>query len=77
MKFLYSWHWKRKWKYRRDTTPDMFEYAIQNSDILPDKHWDDALNAICTIPYTGKVLKVVYKKIGKSEIKIITAFWLD
>jgi len=55
----------------------MFEYAIQNSDILPDKHWDDALNAICTIPYTGKVLKVVYKKIGKSEIKIITAFWLD
>ena len=71
-----SEHWKRKKKYRKDITEDMIEYAIKNSNELKDKHWEDALNAIARIPPSGRILKVVYKKV-KNKIKIITAFWLD
>jgi len=76
MKLDHSEHWQRKKKYRKDITDDMIEYAIHNSNELKDKHWVDALNAICRIPPSGRILKVVYRK-EKSEIKIITAFWLD
>ena len=51
--------------------------AIQNSNILKDKNWPDALNAISRIPPMGRMLKVVYKRTGKDTIKIITSFWLD
>ncbi|MFH1365517.1 MAG: hypothetical protein ABIH28_02960 [archaeon] len=54
----------------------MIEYAISNSNELNDKLWEDALNVICRIPPSGRILKVVYKK-EKSKNKIITAFWLD
>jgi len=54
----------------------MIEYAIKNSNILKDKYWEDALNAISRIPPSGRILKVIYKK-EKDNIKIITAFWLD
>ena len=77
MEFVYSLHWLRKQKYRQNITEDMFEYAIVNSDELKDKHWLDASNAICRIPPSGRILKVVYKKVGKQKYKIITAFWLD
>jgi hypothetical protein len=76
MDFIESDHWKKKRKYRRDVTDDVIEYAIKNSNELKDKHWEDALNAICRIPPSGRILKVVYKK-SKNKIKIITAFWLD
>jgi len=76
MSVIDSEHWKRKRKYRKDITDDSIEYAIKNSNELKDKHWEDALNAICRIPPSGRILKVVYKK-EKSKTKIITAFWLD
>lgn len=76
MSVVDSEHWKRKRKYRKDITDDSIEYAIKNSNELKDKHWEDALNAICRIPPSGRILKVVYKK-EKSKLKIITAFWLD
>lgn len=76
MKFDYSDHWLKKRKYRPNITEDLFEYAIQNSDELKDKHWPDASNAICRIPPHGRIIKVVYKRTGRTY-KIITAFWLD
>jgi hypothetical protein len=72
-----SKHWERKRKYRKDITDDLIEYAIMNSSELSDKFWPDALNAICRIPPSGRILKVVYKKIGRKKIKIITTYWLD
>ncbi len=54
----------------------MIEYALNNSNELKDKYWEDALNAISRIPPSGRILKVVYRK-EQSKIKIITAFWLD
>ena len=76
MSIIDSEHWKKKRKYRKDITDDSIEYAIKNSNELKDKYWEDALNAICRIPPSGRILKIVYKK-EKSKIKIITAFWLD
>ena len=76
MDFIESAHWKRKKEYREDITENIIEYAIKNSNELRDKYWEDALNAICRIPPSGRILKVVYKK-HQSKIKIITAFWLD
>ena len=76
MALIYSEHWIKKRKYRKDITDDMIEYAIQNSNELKDKYWEDALNAICRIPPSGRILKVIYRK-EKSKLKIITAFWLD
>lgn len=77
MQLEYSKHWKRKKRYRKEITDDFIEYAIINSNELKDKYWEDALNVICRVPPIGRILKVVYKKIGKNKIKIITAFWLD
>ena len=77
MKFVYSLHWKRKIGIRKEITDDLIEYAIQHSNVLRDKNWPDALNAICRVPPMGRILKVAYKRIGKNEIKITTAFWLD
>lgn len=77
MKFIHSSHWALKKKYRSEITDDLIEYAILNSNELKDKHWEDALNAIARVPPMGRILKVIYRKIGKGQIKIITAFWLD
>ncbi|MDO8623604.1 MAG: DUF4258 domain-containing protein [archaeon] len=76
MKIINSEHWKRKRKYRKDITDDIIEYAIKNSNELRDKYWENALNAICRVPLSGRILKVVYR-LEKNKIKIITAFWLD
>ncbi len=77
MTLIYSDHWKLKRRYRKDISDDLIEYAINNSNILKDKRWSDAFNAICRVPPPGRILKVVYKKAGVSNYKIITAFWLD
>ncbi len=73
----YSKHWNKKKDYRKDITDDLIEYAIINSNGLRDKYWKDASNAICRVPPIGRILKVIYKRIGKNKVKIITAFWLD
>jgi len=67
----------RKKRYRADITDDLIEYAIINSNELRDKYWGDASNAVCRVPQLGKMLKVIYRRIGKNKIKVITAFWLD
>ena len=77
MKFVYSLHWRRKRQVRKEITDDLIEYAIQHSNALRDKNRNDALNSICRVPPMGRILKVVYKRLGKDKIKIITAFWLD
>ena len=77
MELVYSNHWKRKKKARKDISDDLIEYAVQNSNELKDKYWEDASNAICRVPPMGRMLKVVYKKVGKTQVRIITAFWLD
>lgn len=77
MQFEYSKHWIVKRKYRKEITNDILEYAITNSDELKDKYWKDASNAICRVPPSGRIVKVVYKQTGKNKYKIITAYWLD
>lgn len=76
MEIIYSKHWIIKKKYRKTITDADIEYAIQHSNILKDKRWVDALNAICRVPPSGRILKVVYKIKGK-VYKILTAYWLD
>jgi len=76
MGFEYSKHWLHKRRFRPEITDDLLEYAINNSNELKDKYWEDASNAVCRVPPSGRILKVVYKRIGK-KYKIITAFWLD
>ena len=77
MQLEYSFHWKNKRKHRKSILDEFLIYAILNSKIFKDKHWDDALNALCRIPVTGRRLKVVYKFKGRNVVKIITAFWVD
>ncbi len=69
-------YWKYKRKYRSNITNDIIEYCIQTSDILKDRNWANVYNAISRIPPSGRILKVVYKRKGKT-IKIITSYWLD
>ena len=76
MKLIYSYHWIKQKKYRPEVTDDIIEICINNSKKLKDRIWEEAYNAICKIPPSGRTLKVVYKERGKS-IKIITAYWLD
>ena len=77
MEIEHSEHWKRKLKYRPDISDSSIQYAITNSDAQRDRHWENALNAICRIPPSGRILKVVYRKLAKGKIIVITAFWLD
>ena len=76
MKLIYSYHWIKQKKYRPKITDDIIEICINNSKKFKDRIWEEAYNAICKIPPSGRTLKVVYKERGKS-IKIITAYWLD
>ena len=77
MQFVDSKHWKKRKLYRKDITDEFIIYAIESSSILRDKYWSDALNAICRISPSGRLLKVIYKRISKDKVKIISAFWLD
>jgi hypothetical protein len=76
VKLFYSKHWEKKRGKRKSILHEQIEFAIHNSNVLKDKHWEDALNAICRVPSHGRILKVVYKK-EKGKYKIITAFYLD
>ena len=77
MEFVPSKHWKIQRKFRPDITDEAILYAIKNSDELRDEYWPDALNAMSRVPPSGRILKVVYKRISSVKIKLITAFWLD
>jgi hypothetical protein len=77
MQLEYSEHWKLKRKYRSDITDALIEYAISNSNISRDRYWEDALNAICRVSPSGRILKVVYRRLAKNKVMVITAFWLD
>lgn len=77
MELIESRHWERKRVKRKNITNEFIVYAIQNSNEMRDKYWEDALNVISRIPPSGRLLKVVYKRISKDKVKIITAFWLD
>ncbi len=77
MEILYSKHWlKKNKKKKKDITNDSIEFALKNSRELKDRYWIDAFNAISRIPPSGRILKIVYKKLN-TKIFIITAYWLD
>ena len=69
-------YWERKRKYRPEITDDLIELCIQKSGLLKDRTWPEVFNAIARIPPSGRILKVVYRKKGKT-IKIVTSYWLD
>jgi len=77
MEIEYSKHWLKKHeKKKKDITNDAIEFALKNSRELKDKYWKDAFNVISRIPPSGRILKVVYKKL-KEKVFIVTAYWLD
>lgn len=73
----HSNYWIRKREFRPEITDDFIEYAVQNSDILKDRNWEELFNAITRVPSTGRKLKVVYRRKGKNNIEVITSYWLD
>jgi len=77
MEFVFSKHWLNKGKQRKNILPHDIEYAIARSDEFKDRHWENVSNAICRIPPSGRILKVIYRRLGKGLYKIITAYWLD
>ena len=77
MKIIYSKHWLRKHqRKKKDITDNAIEYAIKNSRVMNDRIYKEAFNAISRIPPSGRILKVVYKKINE-KIFIVTAYWID
>lgn len=74
---MHSNHWQRKRPFRPSIGDEIIEYAVINSKALRDRHYVDRLNAIAQIPPSGRRLKVIYKKLAKDKIRVITAFWLD
>jgi len=49
---------------------------LKDSIVLKDKYWNNAFNALSKIPPSGRILKVVYKKVNQ-KIFIITTYWLS
>ena len=77
MEIIYSKHWIKKQKSKKkDIANDAIEFAIRNSEMLKDKYWKDAFNAVSKIPSSGRTLKVVYKKLNQ-KVFIITAYWMN
>ena len=75
---IHSEHWKIKKSTKEEfITDELIEYVITKSKIFHDKYSEDTLNAIYRVPTSGRLLKVVYKRLSEDKIKIITAFWLD
>jgi hypothetical protein len=73
----YSKHWSKKHlKKKKDITNDLIEYALKNSREMKDRNWESAFNAISRIPPSGRILKVVYRRM-QHKVFIVTAYWLD
>jgi hypothetical protein len=78
VEIIESLHWKRKKPFRKNIESFMIEWVIVRSKKHErDKHHSNALNASAVIPHTGRKLKVVFRKIGKDRIKLITEYYLD
>ena len=77
MKIRYSEHWARKRGLRRELSDDVLTFAIENSQPLSDRDHEGLLNAICRIPPVGRKIKVVYRRTGKGEVHLITAYWME
>ncbi len=78
MQIIESNHWKLKKIQRTNIENYMIEEVIKKTKKFEkDKKWSNALNAIKRIRETGKLLKVVFRFIGKNKIKLITAYYLD
>ena len=77
MELIYSKHWKEQKRVRAEITDELIIHAITHANELRDRDWTDVLNVIARVPTSGRILKVVYKRISKDRIKIITAVWLD
>lgn len=75
---IHSDHWKgERFEKSEEITDDIIEYVIMNSKIFPDRIWENVLNALYRVPSSGRLLKVVYKRLSKDKIVIITAMWMD
>ena len=49
----------------QDSSDDLIELCINNSDKMKDRKWENAFNAITRIPPSGRILKVITKKEAK------------
>jgi len=67
----------REKEYRSNITDKLLELAVSKGRIVRDGRWADAYNALISAPSSGRMLKVVYRRIGSESYKIITAYWLD
>lgn len=56
---------------------ELIEYVVSKSKIFKDRWWENTFNAIYRVPSSGRLLKVVYKRLSKDKIFIITTYWLD
>ncbi len=75
---VHSVHWKKKkFTKEEEITDELIDYVITKSKIFKDRYWEDVLNAIYRVPTSGRLVRVVYKRLSKDKVKIITAFWLD
>lgn len=55
----------------------MLEFAIMKGEIDSDRRWGNAYNAIARVPTSGRTLKVVFRRVGSKNYKVITTYWLD
>ena len=77
MRIWHTDYWAKKREFRPEISDDFIEYAVQHSNILKDRNWEELFNAIARIPATGRLLKVVYRRKGKNNIEVITSYRLD
>lgn len=76
MRFVYSDHWTKKKRRRKEITDDVLEYAMTHSPIIRDRRHAGVWNAIARIPPSGRKVKVAYRRTAQGW-KIITAYWMD
>ena len=77
MEVVESKHWRNKKRFRKNIEPYMIKAVIRNGLLLRDRLHLNVLNAMAVVPQTGKTLKVVFRKIGRDKVKLITAYYLD
>jgi len=78
VQIIESYHWQKKKKYRRNIELHMIEYAINSSEkYQKDAYHKNAVNTTVVVPETGRRLKVIFRKLGKQRVKLITAYYID
>lgn len=77
MEIIGSVHWKLKEFQRKNIELWMIEFVLENcKEFKRDKTHENCLVGIARIPQTGRKLKIVFRKIGKEKIKLITAYYI-